>query len=180
MTGFALPDSILDRLAAANVRGEAAWREIGRITEECLRSANGVPRMAIYQSVAYAVGRATVTIRQYHRYEMLYGEMLDEFPVFNLEWIRIATKISRMRGLPVIEIFQSELAEADQWGGRPRPPDVWRAQLREGKPTLSPAKRAKRAALRNLNTLLRYTPEAGRGAVLEAIKAVNTLKVKGL
>src|SRR3990167_10216918 len=180
MTGFALPSEVLDRLTDASGRGEAAWREIGRITEECIAATNGTPRMAIYQSVAYAVGRATVTIRQYHRYEMLYGEMLDEFPVFNLEWIRIATKISRMRGLPVIEIFQSELTEADQWGGRPRPPDVWRAQLREGKLTLSPAKRAKRAALRNLNTLLRYTPEAGRGAVLEAIKAVNTLKVKGL
>ena len=73
------------------------------------------------------------------------------------------------------EIFQAELAEADHWGGRPRPPDVWRAQLREGKPSLSPARRAKRAALRNLNTLLRHTPEAGRGAVLEAIKAVNAL-----
>ena len=180
MTGFALPSEVLDRLTDASGRGEAAWREIGRITEECIAATNGTPRMAVYQSVAYAVGKAAVTIRQYHRYEMLYGEMLDEFPVFNLEWLRIATKISRMRGLPVIEIFQSELAEADQWGGRPRPPDVWRAQLREGKPTLSPAKRAKRAALRNLNTLLRYTPEAGRGAILEIIKAVNALKVKGL
>ena len=178
MTGFALPDSILDRLAAANVRGEAAWREIGRITEECIAAANGTPRMAIYQSVAYAVGKATVTIRQYHRYEMLYGEMLDEFPVCNLEWLRIATRVARVRAVPVIELFQSELAEADEWGGRPRPPDVWRAQLREGRPTFSPARRAKRAALRNLNTLLRHTPVAGRGAVLEIIKVVNALRVK--
>ena len=178
MSGFALPDPILERLDAARENGEASWRTIGRITDECLQAGaqHDTPRMAVYQSVAYATGKATVTIRQYHHFEMKYGELLDEFPVFNLEWLRIATRVAKERGLPMVEVFQSELAEADQWGGRPRPPDVMRAQLREGKPALPAARRAKLAALRNLNTLLRHTPEVRRAPVLAAIKAVNILK----
>lgn len=177
MPGFALPDSVLDRLADACGRGEAAWREIGHITEECLRAAPNAPRLSVYQSVVYAVGKAVVTIRQYHRFETKYGELLDEFPVFNLETLRIATRVSQARGVPVVEVLQSELTGADAWGGRPRPPDVWRAQLREGRPTLwqAPARRAKAAALRNLNTLMRHTPPAGRPDVLEVIKIVNAL-----
>ena len=176
MSGFALPDAILELLNAARESGEASWRVIGRITDECLQQAGDTPRMAVYQSVAYATGKAVVTIRQYHHFEMKYGELLDEFPVFNLEWLRIATRVAKTRGLPVVEIFQAELAEADGWGGRPRPPDVMRAQMREGKPALPAARRAKLAALRNLNTLLRHTPAARRAPVLAAIKAVDALR----
>src|SRR3990167_5596602 len=165
-----LPDDILNRLLAYNDKGESAWQGIGQITEECIQLANGIPKMAVYQTIAYALCKGTSTIRLYHQFEKEFGEFLAEFPVITFDWLRIAKRISKTTGQSMTEIFQAELAEADQWGGRPRPPDVWRAQLREGKPSLSPARRAQRAALRPLNTLLRYTPETGRGPVLKAIK----------
>jgi hypothetical protein len=178
MPAFALPDSITDRLRHAADQGELAWRDVARLTEACLERAADVPRMTVYQSIAYEAGSALSTIRLYHQMEMRYGELLDECPMVRLTHLRIATNIANAENTTVAAVIARQLKESDEWGGKLIPPDVWKASLRlrsEGKvpnPYLAALERAER----NLSTALRHASAQNQAALIKMLTEVRGIK----
>src|SRR3972149_5882965 len=176
MPSFALPDDFSDRLRHAADQGEPAWREVARLTETCLEQANKMPRMTIYQSVAYEAGAALSTIRLYHQMEMRYGELLDECPMVRLTHLRIATNIANRESTTVAAVIARQLKESDEWGGKLIPPDVWKARL-NGKPKAAdPYRAALERAERNLSTALRHAPAQDQAALVKMIAEVGKLR----
>src|SRR3990167_1753289 len=173
---FALPDGITDRLRQAADKGESASRDIARVTETCLEYAQSVPRMAVYQSVAYEAGAALSTIRLYHQMEMRYGELLDECPMVRLTHLRIATNIANRESTTVAAVIARQLQESDEWGGKLIPPDVWKARL-NGKPKApDPYRAALERAERNLSTALRHAPAQDQAALIRVLAEVRGIK----
>lgn len=178
MSAYQLPEDVLDAARALADSGEAGWRALARLTIGVLQSSNGVPRMVVYQQLAHATDLGVSTVRLYHQLETRYGELLDEIQVLRFSHLRLALSEarrstgSRCSPLEVQAVILRRLKESDEFGGRLPPPDVWKAQLREGKQEGTP-ERFYESALRNLASYLRHSPPSTRGQPRSKIQAAR-------
>lgn len=159
---YQLPDKYKARAEELNALEGRAWRGKADMILQVLESANGTPKMLVYQSCAYALRLGVSTARLYVRLEETFGAVLAECrtpdgdDICGPDQLRRIYAEARAAKLPPDEVLIRRIKESDEWGGQVAPPDVIAAQTRNGRESDPPELRALKSAARSLSTYLRH------------------------
>lgn len=171
---YQLPDWAKQYADSLNALESKAWRGKADMILQVLESANGTPKMLVYQTCAYALRLGVSTARLYVRLEETFGAVLDECKtpdgddVAGPDQLRRIYAEARAAKLTPDEVLIRRISESDKYGGQVAPPDVIAAQTRAGRETDPPELAAQKRALRSLSTLARKTESKADAKIIES------------
>lgn len=165
--GYQLSDADRELANRLNAAEGVVWRGKAQYVAEHLAKAKDISLTSVYKICAEALKLGESTARMYVRLETAFGQVLDEcrtpdgdekVSVFQLR--QIWSEARRLKIAPD-EALIRRINESDKWGGQVAPPDVIRAQNRDGaSKEPDPLRRALKAARGPLATAARKSNKA--------------------
>lgn len=172
---YKLPDSFNQRADELNALEGKAWRGKAQLTMEALESANGTPKMIVYQKAAYKFRAGVSTITMYVGMEQAFGAVLDAYKtpdgdelvsIAQLRRIHSAARKNKVK--PDEELIRRINEESDEWGGQVAPPDVIAAQTRAGRESDPPELAALKRGALSIASLARKTKNKADAIIYES------------